>query len=943
MTESPKNDDFELPAQMLPRVIGPVASKLLSEKVLLLFDVSTGALVSGNDCAVLQLGLDLDNAIQPTFAEMVGADVAETHWDMLTVGEEAGWSGRVEGALGLTVGGQVQALPCGTDDSNTLVLVQVTAEPAPSDSDVPATPSGGDANLYAALDSAIGTILFDNDGNILALNDRAMTAMEDYGEELVGRNHDTIWPKVECESESYFEFWEKLRQGRVVEGRHKHITAVESEVWFHSVFVPIKGESGHTEKILQCLMDVSQSTYVAENAIEQSAALSENVPMCEFDKDGHISSMNQLMANAIGQDIDEAIGKHDHTFLDKGFARGTLYAQTWERLADGKTQRLKVRHRRPDHTMVWINAVMIPVLDSSRRLAKVIKIGDDVTDEHEEAINAKSLLDASEEMVGRVEFDATGKLIGSNKRFRKLFKVDDEADAKNLQLRDLFSGRMRNDAKYRNFWDKMHEGTTIQMVDEMQNLEKETLYIKACYCPLFTPNGNFWKMVLTFVDVTQSKMREVKLDERMRAINRTQLMVEYRVDGTVLDVNEKYLKAFGVSEQEAKGHKLDTLYASDTRETEENRKMWERLRSGEHQSGSYRHRTSNGQDIWLQGAYSPIMGPKQEVSSIILFASDVTEQKLSSLETRYRLDALNKLQAVVEFDTSGNVLKANEAFLKTFGYSLREVVGQHHSMFCSPDYIQTEEYRSLWIDLVKGEEVTGRVRRVGRFNRDVHLYASYHPVRDIDGNVRKVVKSAFEISQLVDLEDQVLKSTQEIRDNVSQGAEVANLIRSSTDLLSGDLSSSRNAALQYRGNVETTLETFNNVSKEVSELSEIVEVVSEIAVQTNLLAFNAAIEAARAGEHGIGFSIVADEVRKLAERNGEAARGIGRHIEKASSHIATGTASTQSVLADICDNATALEKSTSALLEMIKKSDEQIEKMKLTEEIAERLKAAVGS
>lgn len=941
MTETPSTEEFELPGDLLPRMIGPLACKLLADKVLVLFDLSSGTLVSGNDSAVLQLGLDLDNAIQPTFAEMVGAEMADTQWAMLSAGDECDWTGGLEGSLGLSVEGSLKAMPCGDGDTATHAIVQVT--PAAVAAAEPASEPGeaGGSELFAPMDSAIGTILYDNDGNILALNERAMTAMEDYGEELVGRNHDTIWPKPECEAETYFEFWEKLRQGRTVEGRHKHITAVESEVWFHSVFVPIKGPDGHTNQILQCLMDVSESAYEAEKAIEHSNAIFENLPMCVFDKDGHISSINTLMADALGRDVDDMIGQHDQNYLDKGFARGTVYAETWEKLADGKTQHLNVRHRKPDHTVVWLRSTMVPILDAARRLVKVLKVGEEVTQEYEDSINSKALIDAGEEMIGRVEFDASGKIIRGNRRFRKLFNIDDHEAEKNLYLRDIFAGYMRNEAKYRNFWDKMHEGTTIQMVDEMQTLEGETVYIKACYAPLFTPNGNFWKMVLSFVDVTKSKLREIKLDERMRAINRTQLMIEYSTDGTVLDVNEKFLKSFGMSEQEVKGVKLDTLHAADAKESEENRKLWDRLRGGDHHFGSFRHRGPQGTDIWLQGAYSPISGPKQDVSSIILFASDVTEQKLSNLETRYKLDALNTLQVVVEFDTTGTIITANEAFLKTFGYSLREVVGQHHSMFCSPDYVQSDEYRALWVDLAKGENFTGRVRRVGRFNRDVHLFSSYHPVRDIDGEVRKIINSAFEITPLVELEEQVSKSTEGITEHVANGTAAIDVIRGNADGLSGAIKTSKDTTAQYRSDLEETLGTFNKVSSEVSELAEIVDVVSEIAVQTNLLAFNAAIEAARAGEHGIGFSIVADEVRKLAERNGEAARGIGRHIEQATNHIGSGTQSTQAVLKEISAQISVMEETSTALSEIMSNSDLQANELEAAVGIANSLKGAI--
>jgi len=934
MNDTPTPEAFEPELPNLPVLLGPVAARLLADKILLVFSLETGVLCGASDAAVMQLGLDLDNPIQPSFAEVTGS-VADTYWPELQAANDSTWSGSIEGALGLTIAGDVVAVV----HEGTHVILQVTPVATPDASEEKVATSG--PAFATEVDQGVGTIVYDTDGNITALNARAMSALEDYGEELVGRNHETLWPKAETETNDYIEFWEKLRQGRSVEGRHKHLTAVESEVWFHSVFVPVKGASGHTEQVVQCLMDVTESAYAAERALGQAAAIEAHVCMCEFDHEGHIRAVNAVMADALGRAVDELIGQHDHTTLDKGFARGVAYMDVWKRLAQGEAQKLLVRHRNANHESVWEQATLIPIMDPHGRLNRVIKLGEIVTDEHNAFINYKSLMDGSEEMIGRLECDAKGNITAMTPRASKLLMDTDETDFAHLTLRDFFAGAMKTEAKYRGFWDKMHEGKSIQMVDEMETRAGKRVFVLASYVPMFTPNGNFWKMVTYFADVTASKTRELRLLGRMQAIDRSQVVIEYAVDGTVLDANDNYLAAIGMSEQEVKGQKFDSLYLSDTTDGSEMRQHWERLRNGDVLSGPFRHRSSKGEDVWLEGTYTPIMDQKKEVNRVVFLANDVTENRVAAIETGHRLDALNLVQSVAEFGIDGTVLQANEVFLHTFGYSLREVLGQHHSMFCSPDFIQTEEYRSYWQDLAAGKAVTQRVRRVGRFDRNVYLVESDYPVRDIDGNVHKIIKCAFEITKFVELEEQLLAGCGEITVQVEGVSAAASAIQESATTLSDQTNVARDAVATQRAELDTTVQTFSAVSQQVNELSEIVNVVGEIAVQTNLLAFNAAIEAARAGEHGIGFSIVADEVRKLAERNGDAARGIARHIEQATQHIDTGTAGTRAVLDEIAAQSERFEQSAIVLSDLISKSKGQSSQLTDTVGVAQALRAAV--
>lgn len=922
MSETPKTEEFTTPAQILPGVIGPVAATLLAQDILLLFSLETGMLVSANDSALMQLGLDIDNAILPTFSEMVegGDESPDSLWGQLEAGERCEWSGVINGALGLQISGALLALPCKAPDGDAHVLVQAKI---PTEN-TPVTEASFNDALDPAVDAAIGIISYDMDGNIQSMNSSALTAMEDYGEVLVGRNHDTIWPKSFCESEKYFEFWEKMRKGIQVDGVFRHITAVQSEIWLRSVYTPIKDASGHPCRVLHCLMDVTEDSYSAEIAQKRNVALWGGLSMCEFDKEGHITAITPRMAAILRIQEDQAIGAHDSDICEKTFAKSAVYLKAWEELAEGKSQILKIKHRSPEQELIWCEAAMVPIMDADGKLEKVLKIATDITSEYTDYLDCKEILEASNDILGRAEFDSEGQLLRANKPFNKTFQIAPN-EYVGKSHRSLSPDDVMTNAKYADFWSKLHGGETVSGLFEMRTSEDKVVWVRALFRPLFNERGTFKRTLMFFIDQTERHEREHEMIEKLDAVNSAQIVMEMGPEGHIHSGNELFFSVFGYSDIDLRGNNLNTAYIEDTTWAEQHRANWSRIRTGEMVSGTFRHRNSKGEDVWLRGAYSPISDPKHRFLGARLFAENVTAQHLGVLEQEAMLKALIASQAVIEFDTTGQILNANETFLKTFGYTLREIVEQHHSMLCVSDYVRTEEYRSLWLDLEKGKEISGRVHRVGRFDRDVFLHAHYRPVFDTSGAVTKVIKTATEITDLVELERLVEKRSIDIKDQMKIGTEAGNHIKLQAEGLSGGTNSAREKTTECKGQLTATIETFKSVSTEVSDLSEVVDVISEIAVQTNLLAFNAAIEAARAGEHGIGFSIVADEVRKLAERNGEAARSIGRNIESATKQITDGASTAELIMEALNGQSTTLEENAQTLSQIISLSEEQVE------------------
>ncbi len=233
------------------------------------------------------------------------------------------------------------------------------------------------------------------------------------------------------------------------------------------------------------------------------------------------------------------------------------------------------------------------------------------------------------------------------------------------------------------------------------------------------------------------------------AINRSQAVIEFALDGRILHANENFLSvmAYGLDEVCGQHHSLfvDPAY----RQTVEYRAFWEKLARGEFDAGQYLRIAKGGREVWLQASYNPILDSQGKPYKVVKYATDITEQKLQNADFTGQLAAISKAQAVIEFSLNGRILHANANFLNAVGYTLEEVRGQHHSMFVDPVDRQSSDYRLFWDKLGRGEYDAGQYKRIAKGGRAVWLQASYNPIMDMNGKPFKVVKYATDITEQV--------------------------------------------------------------------------------------------------------------------------------------------------------------------------------------------------
>jgi methyl-accepting chemotaxis protein len=810
-------------------------------------------------------------------------------------------------------------------------------------------------------------------GYITYVNDKHCEVSQYSREELVGSNQNIV-RHPDMPKEVFREMWATIGKGKIFRGKVKNRKKDGTPYYVDGIFTPVLGADGKPVKYIGVRFDITETTIENQRMKGVVDAIDASFAFIEFDTNGNVITANDNFLKTMGYSLNDIVGKHHRVFVEGSYAGSTDYVRFWDELKQGKVQTGEYKRISSSGKEVWLQAVYSPVKDEMGRIMKVIKIATDITAQvqmREEAKQAAEELKAQEEEIRQqmeemaatqeemarasaemkgvvtaidtsyvyAEFDTNGNLISANNNFLRSMECTAE-EIKGRHHRTLVDKSVTSAPEYATFWADLAGGKVNEGQFKLISKAGNDVWLQAVYSPVYDAAGKVIKVIQIASDVTNAKEEADQLNReieaRMASVDAACIVSETDLKGYITYVNDKHCEVSQYSREELVGSNQNIVRHPDMPK-EVFKELWATIGKGKIFRGLVKNRRKDGTPYYVDGVFTPVLGKNGKPVKYIGIRFDITQQTYEKLAAEGIVNAIDTSFASIEFDTKGNIITANNNFLKTLEYSLDEIKGKHHRMFVERSYGNSAEYTRFWEDLAAGRAQADQYKRFTRSGREVWIQAVYSPIKDDMGRIVKVVKIATDITAQKEAAIETEKAANEVNRVVASMAAGDLTQRYSVDS-KGDLKVMGDSLNSAIGNLNNLLGNISQIANLVASSAEelltkgeqMKNTTQEVASATQQMAEGAQQQAQQTDES----SKLIDGVLKSANEMGKKAETINLAAERGQKSASDGLSTIRKVVDNMSEILNSASTTSNSINVLAQRSEEIASTLSVITDIA---------
>lgn len=396
---------------------------------------------------------------------------------------------------------------------------------------------------------------------------------------------------------------------------------------------------------------------------ERLKSIEASQAVVEFSPEGTIVSANQNFLKLMGYALSEIQGKHHNFLSDTQSHQDDEFEQLWSRLSSGRVVIAEARRVGKDGRLVWLHASYSPVRDKQKRLVGVVKTAVDITAQMQMSVDRANQLSAIGRSQAVIEFDLKGTVLSANDTFLSImgYSLHDVVGRHHSMFVEV---SVRGSEDYREFWAALNRGECMSSEFKRIGRDGREVWILGSYNPIADETGRPYKVVKIATDISAEKLRNADLAAQIDAIGKSQAVIQFDMDGMVIDANENFLSALKYSLLEIKGRHHSMFVSPEEEKSESYRAFWSALRTGQYQAGEFKRIGKGGRDVWIQASYNPILDLNGRPIKVVKYATDTTKQVLARMGNERVCQMMETVAAGSE-ELNASVREISEAMVKS--------------------------------------------------------------------------------------------------------------------------------------------------------------------------------------------------------------------------------------------------------------------------------------